>query len=213
MDLANDAAFVMGGVEDLSVIYKDMQQQFPECEMYKYKSYVQLLHNGEYKILKYQRSEDNELIGYALVYIVESSNILWLDYLAIRKKYQALGYGSAMFKALVQKYCGPFDGILFSVEHISKTDAKLAESQKKRVRFYERLGAKKLSADFLQPCEDGGFPMYLFFKPRRGCNVISRESQIQTIGQMYDYCFPNSKHSRELLPKFKDTIVNERLCK
>lgn len=211
MNFAHDAAFVLGSVEDLPIIYKDMEQQFPPCEMYKYKSYVQLLHNGKYKILKYKRTEDDELIGYALVYMAENSTILWLDYLAILKKYQSQGYGSAMFKALWQKYCGPFDGILLSVEHISKTDSELAEKQKRRVRFYKRLGAKKLNANFLQPCENGGFPMYLFFKPRRGCNVISRETQVKTISQMYDYCFPDSKYCRELLPKFKDTIINEKL--
>lgn len=210
MDLAPQATIVLGGAEDLPLIYEDMEQQFPPCELYRYKTFLQLLNNNKYKILLYKRTSDGELLGYALVYTIEDNNILWIDYLAVLKKYQSQGWGNALFRALWQKYCGPFDGMLFSVEYISETDPELAERQKRRLSFYEHLGAHRLHAEFLQPCDEGSFPMYLYFKPRRGFIALSRMAQIQAITQMYDYCFFYMKRRKELLPSYKSTIMDEQ---
>ncbi len=210
MDFASDASLFLGSTEDFPQIYEDMKKQFPSCEMYTFKTFVQLLNNNKYKILLYRRNTDNVLVGYALVYIIENSNVLWLDYIAVLTEYSSHGYGSSLFKALWQKYCGPFDGIMFSVEHVCNNDPKLAERQKRRLNFYERLGAHRLNADFLLPCDDGSFPMYLYYKPRRDCASVSRSVQIQSITQMYDYCFFNLKHRKELLPLYKNTILDEK---
>ena len=210
MKIAPTASISLGGTKDLPRIYEDMQQQFPPSEMYKFKTLLQLLNNNKYKILLYNRDSDGELIGYALVYAIENSNILWIDYLAVRKEYQSFGYGNALFLALWKKYCGPFDGMLFSVEYISQTDPALAERQKRRLTFYERLGSYQLHAEFLQPYDGGSFPMYLYFKPRHGSAEISRDVQVQAISQMYDYCFFNLKCRKELLPLYKNTIVDEQ---
>lgn len=210
MTFAPDAAIVLGDNHDLPLIYKDMEQQFPPCELYTFQRLVQLVNNNQYKILLYRRLSDDELIGYALVYTMEDCNILWLDYIAVLKKHQSCGYGSALFRALWQKYCGPFDGILFSVEYVSQTDPALARQQTLRIRFYERLDAHRLHAKFLQPCDSGSFPMHLYFKPRCEYITISRPVQMQAISQMYDYCFFYLKHHRELLPQFRDSIVDEK---
>ena len=162
------ASIMLGTVEDLPQIYADMEQQFPPDEMYKYKNLLHLLHGDKYKILLYKRDSDGELLGYALVYTVENCNILWLDYIAILKQHQSHGYGNQLFNALWHKYCGPFDGILFSVEHVCKENPSLAKRQERRIQFYEHLGAYRLHADFQLPCENGALPMYLYFKPRRG---------------------------------------------
>lgn len=210
MNFTPDARIVLGGAEDLPHIYEDMQQQFPPNEMYKLKILTQLLDGDKYKILLYKRDSDGELIGYALVYEIESCNILWIDYLAVRKKFQSSGYGNALFLALWKKYCGSFSGMLFSVEYISQSDPVLAEQQKRRLTFYEHLGAHRLHARFLQPCNAGSFGMYLYFKPRPGNAVISREAQIQAISQMYDYCFFYMERRKELLPLYEKTITNEQ---
>lgn len=210
MNFASDASLFLGGTEDFPQIYEYMKKQFPPNEMYSFKTFIQLFNNNQYKILLYKRNTDNVLVGYALVYTIESSNILWLDYIAILPEYSSHGYGSSLFKALWQKYCGPFDGILFSVEHVSQTNPELAERQKRRLNFYARLGAHKLNANFLLPCDDGSLPMYLYYKPCRDCALISRSVQIQSITQMYDYCFFNLKHRKGLLPLYKDTILDEK---
>ena len=208
------ASIMLGTVEDLPRIYADMEQQFPPDEMYKYKILLQLLHRDKYKILLYKRDSDGALLGYALVYTVENCNILWLDYIAVLKEHQSHGYGNQLFNALWHKYCGPcglFDGILFSVEHVCGDHSDLAKRQERRITFYEHLGAYRLHAGFLLPCDSGSLPMYLYFKPRRGLYTISRTVQIQAIGQMYEYCFFYLKHRKDLLARFKQTILDEKL--
>lgn len=209
MRITPNASIVLGGAEDLPRIYEDMKQQFPPCELYQFKTIVQLFNNNKYKILLFKRDEDNALIGYALVYIIENSNVAWLDFLAVLKEHQSHGYGQALFTALWQKCCGPFDGILFSVEHVSQTDPALAEQQKRRISFYENLGSHRLHAEFLLPCDRDSLPMYLYFKPRCNSFVINRSVQIQAISQMYDYCFFYLTHRNTLLPLYKQTIVDE----
>ena len=172
------ASITLGTVDDLPQIYADMEKQFPPDEMYKYKNLLHLLHGDKYKILLYKRNSDGELLGYALVYTVENCNILWLDYIAILKEHQTHGYGAQLFNALWHKYCGPYDGILFSLEHISKNNPSLAKRQELRIQFYEKVGAYRLHADFQLPCENGALPMYLYFKPRRGLCAISRTVQL-----------------------------------
>ena len=205
------ASITLGTVDDLPQIYADMEKQFPPDEMYKYKNLLHLLHGDKYKILLYKRNSDGELLGYALVYTVENCNILWLDYIAILKEHQTHGYGAQLFNALWHKYCGPYDGILFSLEHISKNNPSLAKRQELRIQFYEKVGAYRLHADFQLPCENGALPMYLYFKPRRGLCAISRTVQLQAIRQIYEYCCYHFAHNKELLAHFKPTIWDERL--
>lgn len=209
MDRTPEAGIFFGSTEDFPKLYEDMQQQFPPCELYPYSAFLQWLNHDGYRILLYKRISDGELLGYALVYPIENSNILWIDYLAVMKKYQSCGIGKALFRAILQKYCGPFDGMLFSVEHVSQDDPQQALAQERRIAFYESLGAHRLHANFLQPTENGSFPMYLYFMPCRGYTTISRAVQIQSITQMYEYLFSRYKHIRELLPLYKDTIVDE----
>lgn len=210
MNQTAEAGIVLGSIENFPRIYEDLQKQFPPCEVYRYQTFLQLMNNGRYRIALYKRIADGELLGYALLYPMEQSNIIWVDYLAVLKEHQSHGMGKALFRALNQKYCGPFDGLMFSVEHVSAQNAELAESQKRRIAFYEHLGAHRLHADYLQPSLEGSFPMYLYFKPRRGFTFISRAVQVQAISDMYRCFFSQLKHCKELLPKFKNTIVDEQ---
>lgn len=210
MEATPEFILASGGAEVFPQIYEDMKQQFPPCELYRYETFLHLLNDSKYRILLYRRASDRELLGYALVFTMEESNVLWIDYLAVLKKHQSQGLGKSLFRALWQKFCGPFNGLLFSVEFVSETDPVLAGQQRNRISFYEHLGAYRLSAGFLQPCDEGSFPMYLYFKPRSGVTTLSRTAQMQSITQMYDYCFFHLKHRGELLPGYESTIVDEQ---
>lgn len=209
MSFETGASIVLGDASNLSSIYKDMEQQFPPCELLKYDKILELMERGRYKLLKYRRLSDYKTVGYALIYKVEDSNLLWGDYLAIRKEFQCLKYGSCFIQAIIDKYCGPYEGLLFSVEHVSNSDPALAKNQKRRIKFYKNLGAHRLHAHYLQPTDDGCLPMYLYFKPREDVTGISREAQIHAISKMYEYCFSHLKHCSELLPRFESTIRDE----
>lgn len=210
MDIMPEAGIVLGSIDDFPQIYEDMKRQFPQDEMYEYRDFLRMFNQGRYKPLLYRRTADSELLGYALIYVPESGNVVWMDYLAVMQPYQSHGYGQKLFQAVWQKYCGPFDGVIFSVEHVAGDDPHLAQRQMRRIGFYEKLGAKRLRAAFLQPCDGGSFPMYLYFKPKNGHICFSRAAQIESITQMYSYCCSQFKSSRELLLRFKETIADER---
>lgn len=209
MNIAPETGITLGDVGDFPKIYEDVKRQFPPDELYDYPDFIRMLRQGRYKILLYRRVPDNELIGYALLYIPESGTVFWMDYLAVMKNFQSQGYGQKLFRAVQQRYCGPFDGMIFSVEKVGPGDTPLAQRQKRRIAFYEKLGAQKLHAEFLQPCENGSFPMHLYFKPKRGFTEFGRAEQMEAITQMYRYCYSQFQDSKGLLSRFKNSVIDE----
>lgn len=210
MSFGTGASIVLGDASNLASIYEDMKQQFPPCELLTYDTILELMKKDRYKLLMYRRLADYKVVGYALVYKVEDSNLLWGDYLAIRKEFQCLNYGSGFIQAICEKYRDSYEGLLFSVEHVSNTDPALAKNQKRRIKFYKNLGAQRLHAHYLQPTDDGNIPMYLYFKPFGDVTEISRDAQIHAISKMYEFCFSHLKHCSELLPRFESTIRDEK---
>ena len=77
------ATISLGQADDLPRVYEDMKLQFPPSELYPYKETLQLLYNNQYKLLLYKRDSDQALLGYALVYIAEDANTVWLDYICL----------------------------------------------------------------------------------------------------------------------------------
>lgn len=204
-----EAGIVPGTMEDFPMIYADLQKQFAPDEVYPFETYQRLLSSGTYRIALYKRHSDGALLGYALIYPMERSNVVWGDYLAILEEFHGQGIGQALFRALMDRYCGSYDGLMFSVEHVSETDPVLAETQRRRLSFYHKLGAHCLHADYLQPTPDGSFPMYLYFKPKAGVHGVSKALQADAVSDMYHRCFSDLKHIDTLLPSFADTIRDE----
>lgn len=210
-DIRQAAQIAVGTIEDFPMIYENLIRQFPKTELYEYGDFLNLLHGGRYRILMY-RNADGQLIGYALVFFPENSSVFWLDYLAITQPFQSHGYGQKLFQAVHQKYCGPYEGMILSVEQVDESDPAKAKRQKRRIEFYEKLGAYRLHANFLQPWEEGSFPMHLYYKPKTVPSNLGRTVQARAIAQMYAYCCASFPTSRNLLSKFQDTIVDEHFA-
>ena len=81
---------------DIKEIYADMQLQFPPEELKPLKELEGLLKKGNYRLL--EALENHIRVGYAL--IVESNNIIWIDYIAILKAFQCKGYGRKILQKL-----------------------------------------------------------------------------------------------------------------
>lgn len=198
-----------GTKKELSLLYKRMQEQFPPCELYDYAVFERLLEKGQYPMNLYVDRKSGELLGYALLFKPEKCRVVCLDYIAICEEHQSKGLGKTLFRALAEKYSDSSDGMLFAVEPVDESDPELARQQRRRISFYENLGARRLQTKFLHPCKDGSFPMHLYFMPAPGCAVLSREAQRSAILQFYRYCCFDLPHSEGLLPLFEDTIADE----
>lgn len=143
-------------IKDFKTIYNDMTVQFPETEMKSYKKFLNLLGLESYKL--FAAYSDGVPIGYSLINIDPKNKVLWLDYIAIFKNFQSKGYGKEVFCALKKKFSN-FKGIYLEVE---KADEKNPDT-KRRIKFYEKLGAQKLSCKYIYPNSDGGLEMDLYF--------------------------------------------------
>lgn len=200
---------VLGNETDLPTIYDLIRKQFPKEEIYHIRNFIQMVNNNRYKILMYLRESDNQMVGYATTYSIPTCQTVWLDLFAVLPQYQSMGYGQKLFDAVYQKYCGPFDGLLLCAEKVDPNDPEKAKIQRRRLAFYEKVGAHLLKTQFLLPIETGGFPMHLLYKPKRGRQELSRENQLEIVHDMFDYCYGHIKHRQQLLAQFKDTMVDE----
>ena len=199
----------LGKNTDVETIYKLIQTQFPREEIYQIHNFMQMMNNDRYKILLFRRESDEKLIGYATTYCMPLCETVWLDLFAVLPEYQNKGYGQKLFDAVYHKYCASYNGLLLCAEKVDESDPAKAEIQRRRLAFYEKVGAFRLQTDFQIPQEDGGFPMYLLFKPKKNIHVLTRENQMMIVRDMFDYCYKHIKHRQHLFNQIRQTMVQE----
>lgn len=135
---------------DFALLYEDMKGQFPISELKSYEHFLSYLKNPDYYILKW------EDFGYIL--ILDVFDYVWVDYLAIFKKFQSKGFGSKILDSIKENFKNK-KGIIFEVE---KIDEKLPNTIK-RQNFYIKNGAIKLCINYFFPNKEGGLNMDLFY--------------------------------------------------
>ncbi len=165
-----------GGMDDLKFVYKRFEHEFAAKERKDYPQLVSLISGGNYKLLLAKDQRLNHIVGYAFVYKMADPLVLWLDYIAIDVACQNSGYGTLLFNKIVE-YGGEFLGLFLEVEIPDKDDLGFVQ-QLRRIKFYERLGAKRLAIRYKCPTVDDGLPMYLYFRPSPGTWTLRKE-QIQ----------------------------------
>ncbi len=135
---------------DFALLYEDMKGQFPISELKSYEHFLSYLKNPDYYILKW------EDFGYIL--ILDVFDYIWVDYLAIFKKYHSMGFGSKILDTLKENFKNK-KGIIFEVE---KIDEKIPNTIR-RQNFYIKNGAIKLCINYFFPNKEGGLNMDLFY--------------------------------------------------
>jgi len=185
-----------GDADNLPEIYADLLTQFPEKALHSYEHFEYLLRETGYRLMILERETDRKMIGYCLSYSILGTGLVWLDYIAIRKDFQGQGCGKLLFLVLLNAYREFADGILFPVEKIDLADPERSPVQKRRVGFYERLGAKRLDADFRLPtiqgpCRDAD----LFFVPISDHYTLTARKQKDTLKMVSSLIFGDVDHS------------------
>lgn len=141
------------GVDDFDDIYKDLFLQFPPCELKSRSQFDLLLKKPEYKLVIAKFNKEN--VGYLLFW---ESDFIWVDYLAIFKKFHGCGFGTRILNAFFEKIKS-VKGVYFEVEKPNSAQVNTI----KRIKFYERLGCKTLDFEYLYPNNIKKFPMNLMF--------------------------------------------------
>ena len=111
-----------GNISHLHEIYKKMHLDFPPNEIKPYAHLKKLMENNKYKLILAKHKGADLIVGYAFIYDITQMNIVWLDYIAIDKGDQNMGYGSLLFKAIAGMPAYKDAGILLEVEIPSENE-------------------------------------------------------------------------------------------
>jgi hypothetical protein len=201
----NDIEIVEGDINNLKEIYERFESDFPAAERKDYNHLEMLMIRKKYKLLLAKHKVFNEIIGYAFVYEA-TSKVLWLDYMAIDMKFQNAGYGTLLFNKIAEMKADGYLGIFLEVEI---PDPNVSDERQKRVRFYERLGSKKMQFDYKLPTDHGGFPMYLYFKPNPIVHLLPKEIIKESISSAFDYIHSDIRDRDDILKTFLRSIHDE----
>lgn len=171
------------------LVYDDMLEQFPRDELKPYKNFVKNFGNNYilYEILEEQP------IGYIVLF--EYLDFIFIDYIAIYKKFQSKGYGSLVLEKLKESFKNK-KGLLLEVE---KEDIKNPKT-KRRIAFYKKNGAELLSINYLYPNRNGYLPMDLYFIPYRAEKVSVQELK-EFIKCLFSTIHSDIEHREEVLEK------------
>ncbi len=162
-----------------NTVYKDMLEQFPKTELKSFENFMNLLSTDKYRL--YSAWAENTAVGYFILFVDCEQKTLWLDYIAVLKKYHSRGYGHKIFEKLKKYFAKDFNGIYLEVEKPDETNINTI----RRIKFYESMSAKKLDIKYFYPNENGALPMDLYFLPFNRDKVPQKEEIINTIQKVF----------------------------
>lgn len=197
----------IGGLEK---VYDWYQKDFAEEERKEYGHLEKLLVGKKYKLMFARHKVIGEIVGYALVYEIDTPSVLWLDYIAVCEKFRNAGLGTVIFNKIAEQGKPGNMGVFMEVEIPCHEEMEERSLQQRRLRFYERLGAKRLKVAYKLPSPDGGFPMYLYFRPSPGTEIIKGKDIEQAISAAFEYIHSDVEEREGIFNSFIDSIVDEK---
>ena len=123
-------------------IYDKYVKLFPENEQRKWSKIEESYKKGIEKFYKIVLK--NEIIGFFMLENLNSNSPFYLDYFAIFKEFQNKGYGSKAIVKLIDKIVGN-NGLIAEIEKENIENPITI----KRLKFYSRLGFKKVESEYL----------------------------------------------------------------
>ena len=119
-------------------VYDKMKAAFPYEERRDYFDEKECFKNERFKLLEIY---DNEIdVGFTALWIFDS--FIFIEHIAIDENKRGKGYGSKAIGFIKETYKKPL---------ILEAEAPETEQQIKRIRFYEQLGFKVNSYNYIQP--------------------------------------------------------------
>jgi GNAT superfamily N-acetyltransferase len=197
----NDIEIIEGSINDLENVYQRFTTYFASDELKSYQHLKLLMSKKNYKLLLAKDPIIEKIVGYAFIYEFDQLQAIWLDYMAIGNQFRGLGYGTLLFKKLTKWKQNGFRGIFIEVEIPEENEGVMRVNQLRRIRFYEKLGAKKLPIPYQLPTDAGGLPMYLYFWENPNVKRLSKEQIQESIAEVFTIIHSDIKHTNEILKK------------
>lgn len=203
----NDIEIINGNISDLKSLYSNFEKAFPKDERKSNAHLEMLMSKNHYRLLLAKHKLFDEIIGYALIYTLEDPKMLWLDYMATEEKYQNAGYGTLLFNKIIECEGTGKSGIFIEVEIPDEKD----HNKERRIKFYERLGAKRLGNKYKLPTNEGGLEMFLYYKPITNDSLLPSDIIKKSIGSAYNYIHTDVCSRDEIMRTFIATVKDEYL--
>ena len=86
-----DIEIIEGNIKDLKQVYTMLKEDFAADELKDYAHLEMLMMKKKYQLLLAKHQILNEIIGYAFIYQIDHLKAIWLDYLAIVKRFRNSG--------------------------------------------------------------------------------------------------------------------------
>lgn len=167
------------------------ESSFPSNETRPSKEIEQMLKTDDNYHL-YVFLNTNEVVGISLLYNFKDLHVGLLDYMAVTKGNQRKGIGTQLFNFTLKGFEANVlngVGLLFEIQKENVLDERERDKRIRRIRFYERLGAKILEGVnyLLPPLQPDVEPeeMYLMIKPCVETSFLSKDSTVQYIEAIY----------------------------
>lgn len=183
---------------DFFEIFIDMQEQFPAEELKTYEDFLLLLNKNCYRF--YKVFLESKVIGYFLLLINQENRTLWLDYVAVFREHQSLGFGASVLDG-IRNLFPQYKGIYIEVEKENLENI----NTKRRVAFYKKVGAKKLDFKYFFPTKESCLEMDLYLLPFE-CSYIAPDVDeiLESVKYAFDMIHSNLEHLDSVFKQIKN---------
>ena len=190
----NEHNLILKEAKNSEIIFDDMQKQFPPEELKDFETFKKLLNTSDYRL--FVLDDNSKLTGYLIFLEDKLSKTIWIDYVAILKEYHGCGYGSEIFH-IAKNTFKELKGCYLEVEKPNPDDINTL----RRIKFYTRLGARKLNVDYIYPNKTGGLPMDLYFMPFDEAYFPSKKDMTTAIRHTFSFLHSDIENTEEIFAK------------
>lgn len=183
--------------KDFEIIYNDMLNQFPKCELKTFDFFLKLFNSSNYKCELFKINNQN--IGYVSYYL---SDFIWVDYLAVFKNFQSKGFGTQILNCLFNKYKN-LNGAYFEVELENEKDL----NSQKRMQFYKKkIKCIETNTKYFLPNNFELFEMKLLYKPLN-LKSLDNEMILNNIKETFSVLYSYITNVEEIYDKIKHHLL------
>ena len=153
-------------------------EAFPDNERQPLAKIKYRVEHANYGLIIAQRNKS--VAGFSLLCPFTDLNFGLLDYMAVQKDQRSLGIGSKLFAKTLEflKQDIPSSFLLLEVEDPALSSSLERVARLRRVRFYQKLGAKVVTNfRYLMPPLSGNSPTNMLLTVYTGSNRVALNSQ------------------------------------
>ncbi|MBL8060206.1 MAG: GNAT family N-acetyltransferase [Chthonomonas sp.] len=147
---------------NVSHVSQLLEVTFPECERESIPDFLADLEAGRGHTLWVLTDPHDQFLGFARGMVFPSLKRGWVVHVALDPRHRGGGLGAELLQQVLgemRRSFEGFEGMYLEVERLQEaaTEQERAERQK-RLAFFDRLGARLVSPDYIQPPSQPGQP-------------------------------------------------------